>query len=78
MRQLPSVDKQELGALVQSWQSSDDDDGEMSLETATFESHTCETVGVAINFLDNAQNECDQTRHADLNAVHSCDAQAVS
>ena len=77
MRQLSSVDKQELVALMQSQQSSDDHDGELSVAAATCNSHSSQLVAVPAAFLDNAQFECDHTRHAASNAAHSCYGQAV-
>ena len=78
MRQLSTVDTQELAALVQSGQSSDDDDGELSPAAATYKSHGPDIVDVLIDFLKKAQDECDHTRNADSNAAHSCDAPAVT
>ena len=43
----PSVDKQKLVVLVQSKQSSDDDDSELSApDTATYRSHSSDIIGV--------------------------------
>ena len=64
-------------ALTQSQQSSDDYDGELSVAAATSNSHSSQTVAVPVAFLDNAQFECDHTRHAASNAAHSCYGQAV-
>ena len=58
-------------------QSSDDEDGELCLLAAIYNSHNCHNVEVPVDFLDKAQSECDHTRHAASNAAHSCDAQAV-
>ena len=67
-----SVDKQKLVALVQSRQSSDDDDGELSAPAAaTYKSHSSDIVDVLNDLLDKAQTELDDTRHAESNAAHN-------
>ena len=71
MRQLSSFDKQELVALMQSQQSSDDDDGEFSLAAATHSSRSSHTDEVPMDSLGKSQSEFDQSRHAASNAAHS-------
>ena len=71
MRQLSSVDKQELVALMQSQQSSDDDDGEFSLAAETHSSLSSHTDEVPMDSLGKSQSEFDHSRHAASNAAHS-------
>merc|ERR1719414_2422993 len=67
-----SVDKQKLAALVQSRQSSDDDDGELSAPAAAaYKSHSSDIVDVLNDLLDKSQTELDDTRHAESNAAHN-------
>ena len=67
-----SVDKEKLVALVQSRQSSDDDDGELSAPAAaTYKSHSSDIVDVLNDLLDKAQTELDDTRHAESSAAHN-------
>ena len=59
-----SVDKQKLVALVQSRQSSDDDDSELSsLPAASYKRHSSVIVEVLNDLLDKDQTEFDDTRH---------------
>jgi len=67
-----SVDKQKLVALVQSRQSSDDEDDELSApEAAAYKSHSSNIVDVLNDLLDTAQTELDDTRHAESTAAHN-------
>merc|ERR1712136_526813 len=53
-----SVDKQRLVALVQSRQSSDDEDGELSAPAAaTYKTHSSDIVDVLNDLLDKSQTE---------------------
>ena len=57
---------------MQSRQSSDDDDGELSAPAAaTYKSHSSDIVDVLNDLLDKAQTELDDTRHAESNAAHN-------
>merc|ERR1712136_478448 len=67
-----SADKQKLVALVQSRQASDDDDSELSAPAAAvYVSHSSDIVDVLNNLLDKAQNQLDETLHAESNAAHN-------
>ena len=73
------VDEQRLVAFVQSRQSSDDDDGELSaLSVASYKRHSSVVVEVLNDLLDRAQTELDDTRHGVQRCSHFRDARAVS
>eukprot|EP00450_Noctiluca_scintillans_P037561 CAMPEP_0194549592 /NCGR_PEP_ID=MMETSP0253-20130528/95285_1 /TAXON_ID=2966 /ORGANISM="Noctiluca scintillans" /LENGTH=308 /DNA_ID=CAMNT_0039397023 /DNA_START=76 /DNA_END=1000 /DNA_ORIENTATION=- len=66
------VDKQKLVALVQSRQSSNDDDDELSAPVAAaYKSHSSNIVDVLNDLLDKAQIELDDTRHTESHAAHN-------
>ena len=61
-----------LVALVQSRQSSNDDDGEMSVPAAAIhQSHSYDIIGVLSDLLDKAHAELDNTRDAVTNTAHN-------
>ena len=68
----PSINGQKLLALVQSRQSSVDDDGELSAPAAaTYKSHSSDIVHVFNDLLDKAQTQIDDTRHSVASAAHN-------
>ena len=67
-----SADRQKLVSLVQSRQSSDDDDGELSAPAAaTYRSHSSDIIDVLNDLLGKAQSKLDDTRHAESHAAHN-------
>ena len=62
---------------MQGQQTSNDDDGELSLAAEICNSHSSRIVDVPADFLDKARYECDHTHHAATNAVHGGNAQTV-
>ena len=67
-----SIDGQKLLALVQSRQSSDDDDCELSAPAAaTYKSHSSDIIDVFNDLLDKVQTQLDETRHSVASAAHT-------